>query len=60
MLSVICIKGRKIGLYAGCHYAECRYAECLYVECRYAVCCYSECHGAHCTDGVKKTNYFIC
>jgi hypothetical protein len=34
MLSVICVKCLKIGLYAECHYAECHYAECRYAECR--------------------------
>jgi hypothetical protein len=28
MLSVICTKYRKIGLYAECHYAERHYVEC--------------------------------
>ncbi len=33
MLSVICAKSRKVGLYAECHYAACRDAECLYPKC---------------------------
>jgi hypothetical protein len=33
MLSVICVKCLKIGLYAECHYAECRSDECRYAEC---------------------------
>jgi hypothetical protein len=28
MLVVICVKCRKIGLYAECHYAECCYTDC--------------------------------
>ncbi len=34
MLSAICVKCRKIGLYTECHYAECHYGECRYAECR--------------------------